>query len=85
MRQHISQRDAWRLKKRVAVLETAENQRRNDWTRDYPGGVHIASLNADPVLLAQVNTARRLSHAVVATVANIEIRFYALPLPGAKS
>jgi hypothetical protein len=64
----ISQREAQRLRKRVAELERNHQANARAWTRDYVGGVHVASLNADAVTLAQLRASRRLGFALVATV-----------------
>lgn len=44
-RPQISQREAHRLRKRVKALEDREEQRTNRYSRDYPGGVHIATID----------------------------------------
>lgn len=79
----ISQREARALKKRVAELETAEDGRRSRWALTYPGGVHLGSLprNTEDWFFQRLETARMLSHAVVATTKDGAIHFYALPLP----
>lgn len=79
----ISQREARKLRKRVAELERhIESQHRN-WSRDWPGGVHIRTLDAaaNGELRAAIKTARMLNHAVVCTVSDTQILFYGLPLP----
>lgn len=65
---NISQREARRLKKRVAELERNHQANVLAWTRDYIGGVHVASVAADNVQMAQLRTAKRLGFAIVATV-----------------
>lgn len=81
----ISQREARRLRKRVNELEVLENSRRWTWVSEWPCGTFIASINVmgidnhAPEIIA---TARKLKHAVVASVENREVRFYALPLKG---
>lgn len=80
----ISQREARRLKKRVQELEKEINAQRASWSSDWPGGVHIATAEADMLatICARLETARRLGHAVVATEASkTRIEFRALPLP----
>lgn len=79
----ISQREARRLRKRVAELESAESDRRNRWVRDYPGGAQIATgtFSADSRVVTAINTARLLKHAVVATAGDDGVvRFFALPV-----
>ncbi len=65
-RAKISQMEARRLKQRVAELERIMSAQRRVWARDYPG-VHISSITIDATTAARLETARRLSHFVVAT------------------
>lgn len=77
----ISQREARALQKRVIQLECDENNRRNVWHRDYPGGTNIYQLQVSDTCATAVRTARRLGHAVVCIdEPNDVIRFLALPL-----
>lgn len=76
----ISQREAYALKRRVAELEAAEDNRRNAWIRDYPGGTRIHSMGANGTDIAIVRTARKLGHAVVCNEVNGVLNLYALPL-----
>lgn len=79
----ISQAEARALKKRVDELDDAEENRRNKWIRDYPGGTNIATLTwSDAQLtIAQIDTARLLGHAiVVVNDGHRGLRFYALPI-----
>lgn len=81
----ITQREAKRLKKRVAQLERAEKDRRSAYVSEWPGGVNIASVAVGDAPAMAIRTARRLAHAVVCTVReNGEVLFYALPLPESK-
>jgi hypothetical protein len=81
----ISQREARRLRARVAELEQTINAQHRSWVSDWPGGTHICSLSwtAEQITVARISTARRLGHAVVATDADDgkRIEFRALPLP----
>lgn len=79
-RKIISQREARSLLRRVAQLEAAEDNRRNAWVMDYPGGVHIHSMGANGIDLGIVRTARKLGHAVVCNEANGVLQLYALPI-----
>jgi hypothetical protein len=84
-RNTISQREARSLKKRVEELEAAEDRRRNAWTRDYPGGVNIATstfTSSAEFLPAVVKNSRLLGHAVVVTSDGGTLRYFALPLAG---
>lgn len=75
----ISQREARRLKQLVARLENQEDNRRNAWWRDYPGGANIATITCQDAA-AKIHVARLLKRAVVATVDGNTIRLFALPL-----
>lgn len=78
----ISQREARRLKKRVAELEGVEESRMRRWATDWPGGTEIARLDCQPISLSAIRTARKLRHAVV-VVSDEEsatVRFMALPM-----
>lgn len=80
----ISQREARRLRKRVDELEGEIKKQRSNWSTDWPGGVHIATVDFTSASLeiAKIQTARRLGHAVVATEASpSRLEFRALPLP----
>ena len=44
-RQKISQREALRLRKRVAELEEAERVRVAYYRQEYPGGVHLVTVD----------------------------------------
>ncbi len=61
----ISQREARRLKKRVAELESAQSARTRRWGSDYPGGVNIDFIDVKDVEATAVRTAITLGHAVV--------------------
>jgi hypothetical protein len=44
----ISQREALRLRRRVADLERVEAARTNRWAMTYPGGVHLTTVTDMP-------------------------------------
>ena len=73
------------LRRRVRQLEYEENERRGNWSNSYPGGVHLATIDAQAEITAVVRTARRLSHAVVVIEQEEgekkRLLFYGLPLP----
>lgn len=79
----ISQREARRLRKRVQELEDREEARLRSWSKDYPGGTHIATVALDPngAILAAIETALTLRHGVVAATDNGNVYFYAIPAP----
>lgn len=67
-RQKISQREALRLRKRVTELERAEADRVKAYLIDYPGGVHLDTidLSATPQLRGRLQGATKLGAALVA-------------------
>jgi hypothetical protein len=79
----ISQREARRLRKRVAELEAGIRQQRAAYSQTWIGGVDIGRHEFTGYYLpAIVRTARRLGHAVVAVGDETDtIRFIALPHP----
>lgn len=77
----ISQREARGLRKRVTDLEAQIKAQRQNWSSDWPGGVHIGTLKSCEQTCAKIQVARKLGHAVVATDSGDEIEFRALPLP----
>lgn len=84
-RKTISQADARRLKARVHQLEGILDDQRNCYLREYPGGVHIGTIELSEMrqLLGSVWTARKLDHAVVVSVDGTRIQLYALQQPKA--
>lgn len=79
----ISQREARRLRKRVAELEGLEYRRRRAWASEWPHGTEIAAVKLVEYASVPVSirVARRLNHAVVCTVSDDgTVRFIALPL-----
>lgn len=86
MNRTISQREARRLRKRVAELEDLDWQRWSSWASDFPGGTHIAAVDVSalPKSISAIETARKLKHAVIALNDGETVRFYALPLADLK-
>jgi hypothetical protein len=78
---NISQREARRLRKRVAELEQMIDGRNKRWAREYPGGVGLGWINVDAIAVAQVRTARLLGHAVVVIASDPadKLGLFALP------
>lgn len=74
----ISQREARRMKKRLELLERAEERRRFVWAHDYPGGTHFWGLIVDNTAKASIDTAIKLGHAIVARLDGNTLRLYAL-------
>ena len=75
----ISQREARRLRKRVAELEARETGRNRRWATDYPGGVCIATFNVSSPGWHIVRTAKVLGHAVVVVPGDENaLRLYAI-------
>lgn len=86
-RKAISQREARALRRRVEELERQEEQRRNAWAREYPGGVLIATStfgSATEFPPAVIKNSRKLGHAVVVYADGNLVRYYALPLSRAR-
>lgn len=75
----ISQVEARQLRRRVEELETQRDRLFARWTRDYPGGTHIATLTVPDVTVATIGTARKLDHAVICSQDGNALYFYALP------
>lgn len=76
----ISQREARRLRQRVADLERRERRRREVWCGDWFGGTDVGRVTVSADTYAALHTARRLSHALVAVTDNNNVvRFLALP------
>lgn len=61
----ISQREAQRLKKRVEVLEEELSKQRRHWCSEWPGGVHVDTVDVKSEEYHIAKTARKLGHAVV--------------------
>lgn len=81
---NISQREARRLVKRVAVLERALSRQRREWSQEYFGAVQIGAVSFDgpSTIPAVIRTARKLGHAVVVVGdETLSVRIMALPHP----
>lgn len=79
----ISQREARRLRKKVAAMERLERDRNSAWSQEWPMGKHIGrvQLSADSFIVGAVKTARLLGHAVVCSVNDGGmVNFHAMPL-----
>ena len=76
----ISQREAKRLRKRVAQLESILDAQKRRWNNEWPGSTVIHRLPTDAVSLAIVATARALSHAVVVTTEDNKLKFWGIGL-----
>ena len=61
----ISQREARRMKKRLAELEARDSARARHWSSEYPGGVNIDTLTVHGVEYVAIKTAWMLGHAVI--------------------
>jgi len=79
----ISQREARRLRKRVDELEEVIRKQHMNWVRDWPGGVHIGTIDCTHKDYdTKVGVARKLGHAVVVTGHKSDaLEMFALPLP----
>jgi hypothetical protein len=76
----ISQREARRLRRRVADLESRDNDRARLWNNQYPGGVCVEEIDCEAVTMAKLRTARKLGHYLIAIPAmnNDNVWFYAV-------
>lgn len=72
----ISQNEAYRMKRELSEHAAASEAQRRAWLRDWPNSVHLGSLTPGPNVLAIVNTARRLGHAVAVTISGDEMLLY---------
>ena len=80
----ISQREALRLKKRVAELDALQRRQSHHWATDWgPRWVRIESLNLTDISFAKIKTARALGHAVilVPSGSGTDVLLYAERLP----
>lgn len=67
---HISQREAKRLRKELAELRRRDEGRQQGWSADYPGGTRLGSRTLPRDWLSgRIEAARILGHAVVVTSA----------------
>ncbi len=85
MRRQISQREALRLRRRVADFEELQRKQSAAWVREWPGGVVLEELGGKGYMitdvdLAIVETARKLGHAVVVTISSGSLYLSALPV-----
>lgn len=74
----ISQREAQRLRKRVAELERRDRERFQAWTKEYPDGVHLDTVALTSVEHAQFRTAAKLGFALVGKLDGENIMIYAV-------
>lgn len=83
-RRRISQREARAAIARVAVLEEQARRQRSLWAKEWPGGVHVGTIEFVQVDLRceAAFTARKLGHAVVAVPDHDRKRLmlFAMPL-----
>ena len=71
----ISQREAHRLRKRVAELEARNTHNLNRWALDWCGGIHIDRIVVSNTEVNIARTARALSFAIVVIPSMAEDRF----------
>lgn len=77
----ISQREARKLRKRVATLERIIRHQRIKYTEGFPGGTRICVAEVPIGPQWAIVTASQLGHAIVAKYEDGKIQFYALPHP----
>jgi hypothetical protein len=81
MSARISQREARGLRIRVRAIERELTEQRRSYASEWPGGTHIATTDPGLEVRTAVKTARRLGHAVVATLGSEgNLYLHALPL-----
>lgn len=78
MTKHISQREARRLQKRVAQLESDQEIRLPHWRDAYPGGVNIETLMLGEISAAKLDVATRLGFVIVAKIHGTSLRLHAV-------
>lgn len=66
MARAISQREAHRLRRRVAELESEQKARLNRYNADYPGGHHIATFVPNEQVLGRMEAGHMLDAVFVA-------------------
>lgn len=80
MRQRISQKRAYALRKRVNELEQKIREMKRSWGREWPDGVDLLSLQKQEVIaeeeIAIIRTARKLGHPVIVTEQGNTLHFY---------
>lgn len=76
----ISQREAQRLRKRVAQLEREDRDRRNVFAQDYPSGVNFdtVSLVNFPEERAAIHTAQVLGYIVIGKISGNNLMLFAV-------
>lgn len=72
----ISQNEARRMRKELRALQARDVARARAWSAEYPGGVCVASMEANDVALTAIRTSRALGCAVVVTSSASDRRVY---------
>lgn len=78
MAMKISQREARRIKKRLADMEEAERRRYSKWCSDFPGGTHMQSLTLSEIPAATLNATSRLGFVMVGKIDGNILNVYAV-------
>ncbi len=79
MARKISQREARKMRKRLAELDQMERVRRNRWASDYPGGVHLTSLTvSDQAMAGRLAASNLFGAALVAKFDSGTLRIFAI-------
>lgn len=68
------------MRRQLRQIAERDQQAWRAWSQEWPGGVCLATLQADPVLYAKIETARRLDRPVVVTISNGHLYFHAVKL-----
>lgn len=77
-RKLVSQRLARKLLKKVQELEDQNHRRIASYFSDYPGGVHVQTLNLSELPAARLQVASKLGHALVAKISGADLVIYAV-------
>lgn len=85
MSTRISQREARALRRLVAGYDQRERERLDAWARQWPNGIHIATVEPNVEQRTAVKTARRLGCAIVCTLGNEgNLYLHAVRIDGSK-
>lgn len=82
-RPKISQREAQRLRKRVAELEQAEQTRLAAYRQDYPGGAHLVTIDLTnlPESRGRLQGASKLGAALVGKIDGATLNLFGVLKP----
>ena len=77
-RRTISQREAFRIRKRLEKLEAERDAQHRAYSSEWPSAIVVARITPNDVTMTAIVTARKLGHAVIAVPqGNGELAFFA--------